>query len=316
MLMSSKEFGLITRLRENIESVIFGKQEKVKLLISALLAQGHVLIEDTPGVGKTALARALARSIDCSFKRIQFTPDLLPSDITGLAVFDPNAKDFVFKPGPIFANIILADEINRSAPRIQSALLEAMNEKQVSQDGNTHSLPTPFMVIATQNPIEFIGTYPLPESQLDRFIMLLDLGYPTAKEEFEILLSRRRSDPIDTLNPVLSVKEISELCSLTTEIRVDNSVSQYIVELVHRTRDDESLITGISPRGAIHLTSVAQGHAFVAGRDYVTPDDVKAVAVSVLSHRLVLRQTGSGIQETTKAAQVVQRIVGEVAVPQ
>lgn len=314
MPLSKHEFELVERLRKSIDQVIIGKSKEVKLLVACLLARGHVLIEDTPGVGKTALARALARSVACAFKRIQFTPDLLPSDITGLSIFDQAAQEFVFKPGPVFANIVLADEINRSTPRVQSALLEAMNERQVTCDGHTHGLPVPFMVIATQNPTEFIGTYPLPESQLDRFLMRLKLGFPDPQEEFNILVSRRQGDPVLVLEPVLSTQEILHLCQLTTEIRIDDSLTKYLVQIAQRTRTHAAISTGVSPRGTIHLAAAAQGHALVEGRDFVTPDDIKGVAVHVLAHRIRIRS--DSLVNPPTPAQVLQQILQEIPVPQ
>jgi MoxR-like ATPase len=314
MPLSNREFELVERLRKSIDQVIIGKSKEVKLLVACLLARGHVLIEDTPGVGKTALARALARSVACAFKRIQFTPDLLPSDITGLSIFDQTAQEFVFKPGPVFANIVLADEINRSTPRVQSALLEAMNEYQVTSDGHTHGLPAPFMVIATQNPTEFIGTYPLPESQLDRFLMRLKLGFPDPQEEFNILVSRRQGDPVLVLEPVVSTQEILHLCQLTTEIRIDDSLTKYLVQIAQRTRTHAAISTGVSPRGTIHLAAAAQGHALVEGRDFVTPDDIKGVAIHVLAHRIRIRS--DSLVNPPTPAQIVQQILQEIPVPQ
>jgi len=310
------DFDLVRKLRQNIESVILGKPEAVKLLVMSLLARGHVLIEDIPGIGKTALARALARSITCAFRRIQFTPDLLPSDVTGVSIFDQERKDFTFKRGPLFANIVLADEINRTTPRTQSALLEAMNENHVSVDGVTHPLPAPFMVIATENPLEFTGTYPLPESQLDRFLILLRIGYPSIEEERRIVASRQNSDPVDRLEPALSGDDVNRLCQKVHEIRMDDSITNYALEIVARTRSDRNLIAGVSPRGAIHLTRAARAHAFVDGRDYTTPDDVKAVAPSVLSHRVIERRIRGPQDGRASSSQIIRKILQEVPVPQ
>jgi MoxR-like ATPase len=312
-LISIDDFKMVNRLRANIDRVIIGKPTAVKLVVTALLARGHLLIEDSPGLGKTALARSLARSIHGPFRRIQFTPDLLPSDITGMSVFDQTTHEFVFKPGPVFSSVVLADEINRSTPRIQSALLEAMNEHQVSCDGKTYRLPEPFIVIATQNPAEFIGTYPLPESQLDRFLMRIRLGFPSAGEEFDILVSRRQSDPLDTLEPVLTVDQVVHLIRLTSMIRLDDALTRYIVALAQKTRSHPMISTGVSPRGALHMAASAQGFAFVEGRDFVTPDDIKTVAPWVWAHRIGVRNDGH--PGATAGLQIVQQLLHEVPVP-
>lgn len=277
----------LNRLLENIESVVLGKPEVVRLAVVALLAEGHVLIEDVPGVGKTLLGRAIAASIDCSFRRIQFTPDLLPSDILGSSVYHSTSGEFVFKPGPIFANIILADEINRTTPRTQSALLEAMSDRQVSVEGHTHTLPPPFLVLATQNPFEFEGTYVLPESQLDRFLIRLRMGYPLRSEERNILLSHREGEPIHDLKPVLHASEVTALQQAVRRVRVDEAVADYLLDLVHATRENEDLHVGVSTRGALTLYRAAQSLALVSGRDYVVPDDIKFLAAPVLAHRVV-----------------------------
>jgi MoxR-like ATPase len=316
MASQNGDLDLIQALRRNIESVIVGKSEVVRLTVTCLLARGHVLLEDVPGIGKTALARATSRSVSCVFRRLQFTPDLLPSDVTGLSVFDADRKDFTFKPGPVFANILLADEINRATPRTQSALLEAMNEQKVSVDGTTHALPAPFMVIATQNPLEFTGTYPLPESQLDRFLMTLRMGYPTPEEERAILLSRRAADPVEALQPVLSAAELNRLADRVNDVRLDEALAGYIVDVVQRTRNDRNLLAGVSPRGAIHLSRAARAHALVEGRDFATPDDVKAVAVAVLAHRVIERRARGAGEGRQSAAQVVRKILQEAPVPQ
>jgi len=316
MPIERHDLDLISALRRNIESVIFGKTEVVKLTVTSLLARGHVLLEDVPGIGKTALARATAKSIACAFRRIQFTPDLLPSDVTGVSVFDPDRKDFTFKRGPVFSNIILADEINRATPRTQAALLEAMNENRVSVDGTTHTLPSPFLVIATQNPLEFTGTYPLPESQLDRFLMILRMGYPTPEEERQIISSRSGADPVEALKAVLTIEDVNRLCDRVNEVRVDDAVTDYVIEIAHRTRNDKTLVAGVSPRGAIHLTRAARAHALVDGRDYATPDDVKAVAVNVLSHRVVEKRARASQDGRIASGQILRKILQEIPVPQ
>ena len=316
MPAQSHDLQLIHALRKNIESVIIGKPDVVRLTVTCLLARGHVLLEDVPGIGKTALARATSRSVSCVFRRLQFTPDLLPSDVTGLSVFDADKKEFLFKKGPVFANILLADEINRATPRTQSALLEAMNEQRVSVDGTTHPLPAPFMVIATQNPLEFTGTYPLPESQLDRFLMTLRMGYPTAEEARAILLSRRAADPVDALQPVLSAEELNRLADRVNEVRIDDALAGYIVDVVQRTRSDRNLLAGVSPRGAIHLSRAARAHALVEGRDFATPDDVKAVATAVMTHRVIERRARGAGEGRQSAVQIVRKILQEAPVPQ
>ena len=277
----------LQRLIDNIGQVVLGKPEVIRLAVVALLAEGHVLVEDVPGVGKTLLARAIAASIHCSFRRLQFTPDLLPSDILGSSVYNAANGEFVFKPGPIFANVILADEINRTTPRTQSALLEAMSDGQVSVEGNTHPLEPPFLVVATQNPYEFEGTYVLPESQLDRFMIRIQMGYPLRSEERNILTSHRRGEPVESLQPVLTSGDVLALQRSVRNVRVEDSIAEYLLDLVHATRDSEELHVGVSTRGALTLYRAAQSLAFVSGRDYVVPDDIKSLAVPVLAHRVV-----------------------------
>jgi MoxR-like ATPase len=305
---------MLNRLLDNIGSVVLGKPEVIRLAVMALLAEGHILIEDVPGVGKTLLARAIAASIDCSFRRIQFTPDLLPSDILGSSIYNSGTGEFVFKPGPIFANVILADEINRTTPRTQSALLEAMGDRQVSIEGKTFILDAPFLVLATQNPYEFEGTYVLPESQLDRFMIRLKMGYPIRAEERKVLTSHRSGEPVDGLRPVLTGAEIVQLQHAVREVRVDDSITNYLLDIVHATRQGEDLNVGVSTRGALTLYRAAQSHALVDGRSYVVPDDIKSLAVPVLSHRVVGKsflQAG----EFGAAEAIIRDIVDRIRVP-
>lgn len=278
---------MLNRLLENVGSVVLGKPEVIKLAVVALLAEGHVLIEDVPGVGKTLLARALAASIDCTFRRVQFTPDLLPSDILGSSVYNAASGEFVFKPGPLFSNVILADEINRTTPRTQSALLEAMSDSQVSVEERTYPLDPPFLVLATQNPYEFEGTYVLPESQLDRFMIRLKLGYPLRSEERKVLSSHRAGEPVESLHPVLAAEDVLYLQHAVRDVRVDEAIADYLLDIVHATRRGEDLHVGVSTRGALTLYRAAQSLALVSGRDYVIPDVIKALAVPVLVHRVV-----------------------------
>ena len=284
--------SLATFTREviaNIERVIVGKHQQVELLMVAMLCQGHVLIEDVPGTGKTMLARAMATSMGLSFKRLQCTPDLLPNDITGVEVFDQGAARFEFQPGPVFVNILLADEINRATPRTQSALLEAMQERQVTVGNVTHPLPAPFLVLATQNPIEYEGTFPLPEAQLDRFLMRLSLGYPETQDEIQILRNQRKRHPIDVIEPVVDGSQLLALHDVVTDVHVDETIERYILSIVQATREHPDLALGASPRGSLALYKTSQAWAALQGRDFVLPDDVKMLAPLTLSHRLILK---------------------------
>ncbi|MBW7991815.1 MAG: MoxR family ATPase [Planctomycetes bacterium] len=282
-------------------------------MIVSLLAGGSVLIEDVPGVGKTTLAKALARSIDAKFRRIQFTPDLLPADILGSSIYNPISGDFKFSPGPIFCNILLADEINRASPRTQSALLEAMNENQVTIEGQCYPLTKPFMVIATENPIEFHGTYPLPEAQLDRFLVRLAIGYPSVEVEIDILKSHAHNEPLDRIKPVLQLEQVRQIQKEVTDVHVDDSILEYIVEIVHTTRNDNRLRLGISTRGTLMMSRVARARAYFQERDFVIPDDVLWLVPHVLPHRIIL--TSKALHSGTTARQIVMDIVGRIKVP-
>jgi len=276
-------------VRENVERVIVGKSEAVDLVIVSILSGGHILLDDVPGTGKTMLAKSIARSLGCSFRRIQFTPDLLPSDITGTHIFNQSNSEFEYKSGPVMAQIVLADEINRATPRTQSALLEAMQEHQITVEGETLPLPEPFMVLATQNPIELEGTFPLPEAQLDRFLLKLKLGYPTADDDRVILNRFRQKSPLDELSPVVGAEEIIKMQAACREVHVSPDIEDYVIRLVHATREHESIELGASPRAMLALYQAAQALAALRGRDYVIPDDVKYLAGSVLAHRIVLK---------------------------
>jgi len=302
----------IALLTANVEKVFRGKPDVVKMVLTGLFANGHMLIEDVPGVGKTTLARALARSINCTFKRIQFTPDLLPSDILGVSVYNSTASEFVFKPGPIFANVVLADEINRTTPRTQSSLLEGMSDFQVSVDGATYPLPKPFIVFATQNPYEYEGTYPLPESQLDRFFMKITVGYPSEADEKGLLNGRRGDEPLDGLQPVISADEVMQIQDAVRQTRIETSLVDYAMEIVTRSRAHEQLAVGVSPRGFLALVRGAQSLAAISGRDYCLPDDIKALAVPILSHRVIGKKRYG---EASHYAQIINEIVASVSVP-
>ena len=305
----------LAALRQNVQSVLLGKSRTVEQVLVALLARGHVLLEDVPGVGKTVLARALAASIDCTFSRIQLTPDLLPSDILGVSIYDSKSGEFIFKKGPIFAHVVLVDEINRTTPRTQSALLEAMNEAQVSNDGKTYRLGPPFMVLATQNPYEFQGTYFLPENQLDRFMLRVRIGYPDKDTERQILqLQPARTRLIET-KPVMTLTELTALQERVLTVRLDDAIVDYILSIAEATRRNEELSIGLSPRGSLSLTQAARAAALLAGRDYVVPDDVKSLATSVCAHRIVPR-TFAHDGASGSAEAVFERILETIPVPQ
>ncbi len=304
----------VQALITNIEKVIVGKRDTVRHVLVGLLARGHILIEDVPGVGKTTLAQALAKSIDCEFRRIQFTPDLLPSDVVGVNIFDQKNGVFQFHKGPLFANVILTDEINRTTPRTQSALLEAMNSFQVSVDGETYKLPSPFIVLATENPLEYAGTYPLPEAQLDRFLLRLAIGYPDRDSEFQMLSGHKLAHPLDSLQPVVSASEVLQLQKIVREVTVDDAVARYIVELAHKTRNMKSLALGVSPRGCEGLYRAAQAHAVIEGRKFVTPDDIKRLVLLVWGHRVIEknRDSGGGRKDVEN---ILSEVLEEVPVP-
>jgi MoxR-like ATPase len=308
-----EKIGLLV---EAIETVIKGKREVIEQALIALFAGGHLLVEDVPGVGKTTLAHALALILECRFHRIQFTSDLLPSDIVGISIYNQPRQAFEFKPGPIFANIILADEINRTTPKTQSALLEAMSEGQVTADNQTIELPKPFLVLATQNPVEHHGTYPLPESQLDRFLMRIKIGYPSSQAEKEIFRSQSNAHPLSSLQAVISSGEVLQIQEAVRAIHIDESIIDYALHIVERTRHSEFLSLGVSPRGSLALLRACQSRAYVQGRDYCLPDDVKGLAIPVLAHRIVANQrAASTLRRNEEAERVLQDILDSVEVP-
>ena len=306
-----KRFG--ESIVHNLEHVIVGKYQSVELVVIGLLCQGHVLIEDVPGVGKTMLARSLAKSLDCTFNRIQFTPDMLPSDVTGVSIYNQEKRTFEFRPGPIMGQIVLADEVNRATPKTQAALLEAMEERQVTVDGVTHPLQKPFMVLATQNPIEYEGTFPLPEAQLDRFLLRVRMGYPNPTEEMKILSEQQLRHPIESLQRIVSVEELLEAVEEIREVYVSPAIQKYIIDLVGRTRQSGDVYLGASPRGSISLFRAGQARAALQGRDHVLPDDIKALAVPVLGHRVIV-SPAARLRELS-ADRIVQEIIYTAPVP-
>ncbi|MFD0710761.1 AAA family ATPase [Paenibacillus sp. GCM10027626] len=304
---------LAERIRDNVGSVIVGKEDIVDKLLIAIITSGHVLLEDVPGTGKTLLAKALAKSLDCSFKRIQFTPDLLPSDLSGIHYYNQKLSEFEFRPGPLFANLVLADEINRATPRTQSSLLECMEERQLSIDGTTHTLERPFLVIATQNPVEQQGTFPLPEAQLDRFLFKVRMGYPTAEEGLAILKRFIADSPLEQLQPVVGIADILEAQRIYPTVQVSDELLRYMLDIVEGTRQHADVLLGVSPRGSQALLKASQVQAALRGRDYVSPDDIKAMAVPVLAHRMALRSS-QRLREHA-AEQVIQSLLGQIPVP-
>ncbi len=311
--MQEKMNPTIQKIIQNVENVIIGKTEVAKLSLVALLAKGHLLLEDVPGVGKTMLVKALAKSIQADYKRIQFTPDLLPSDVTGISIYNPKEHEFMFRPGPIMGNIILADEINRTSPKTQSALLEAMEEHRVTVDGVTHRLDSPFFVMATQNPIEYEGTYSLPEAQLDRFLIKTRMGYPDRGDEVVILMNARMQASTDSLEPVISLKEMADLQEEVQSVFVDESIARYIVDLMTKTRNDKRVYLGVSPRGSIALMRASQAWAFIHGRNYCLPDDVQHLIPYLCSHRIIMKS--EALYEGIDAGAVLNEIMAKTPVP-
>ncbi|SIS75947.1 AAA family ATPase [Salimicrobium salexigens] len=314
--MSQSSFMLNSKIAEvikNINKVIVGKEDAVILSMVALLAKGHVLLEDVPGVGKTMLVRTLAKSMNCEFRRIQFTPDLLPSDVTGVSIYNPKTTEFEFRPGPILGNIVLADEINRTSPKTQSSLLEGMEEANITVDGRTVPLKHPFFVMATQNPIEYEGTYPLPEAQLDRFLLKLKMGYPSYQEEMEMLARTSGTHPIDSLDPVMTLEELAQAQESVREVYVDRTIEQYIVLLTSATREHPDVYLGVSPRGSMALMKAAKAYAYIYDRDYIVPDDVQYVARFVLPHRLIM--TSEANFEGKTAEEVIEELIERTNVP-
>ena len=305
--------SIAERVVENVERVIVGKHYEVQQALIALICRGHLLIEDVPGVGKTTLAKSLARSLGCTFKRMQFTPDLLPSDVTGVSIFNQKSAEFEFRPGPVMAQIVLADEVNRATPKTQSSLLEAMEENQITVDGVTRALPVPFLVMATQNPIEYEGTFPLPEAQLDRFMMRLSLGYPSAADELLVLGAQQQSHPLDALDQVVSLEDLLQLQQEVRGVYVDRLVSEYIVSVVTATREHQEVYLGASPRGSLALYRTAQARAMLYGRDYVIPDDVKELGEPTLAHRLIVSPAAR--IRNVDPRQIIEEIVEAVPVP-
>lgn len=308
-----EDLQLIGQIQANLESCILGKSEEIKLMITALLAGGHVLLEDVPGTGKTALVKALAKTINGQFRRIQCNPDLLPTDITGVSIYHPKQESFIFRPGPIMTNILLADEINRATTKTQSALLEAMEEHQITMDGECYDLPAPFILFATQNPIDFEGTYVLPEAQLDRFMFKLSVGYPDEATEKKMAYSHSKAQPVDSLQPVTEIERISALQSKVRDVHVDDAVGEYLVSITRKTREHSGILLGASPRATIALMNAAKSYAFVNGRDYVIPDDVKTIVPYVLTHRLIVRSEAR--MDGTTAESVLQSVLQQIRVP-